>query len=96
MGQVVRVIAERIENLSPMLSGLGLTATDAGYRQVGASHEPGAAIPGQSHRINSTRPRSCFPVGNLTRIQSSGVREGSPRSSVELVLVMVACRILAM
>ena len=52
MGRVVGAIAECIENLSPMLSAPGLTATEAGDRLAVCGSTPGTGITGRSEDTN--------------------------------------------
>ena len=60
-GQVVHVIAERIEDISPMLSSLGRPATDAGDRQAGAMGHPTRGGGGSTARHPREQAKKLFP-----------------------------------
>ena len=60
-GQVVHVIAERIEDISPMLSNLGRPATDAGDRQAEAAHQPARSGGGSTARHPREQAKKLFP-----------------------------------
>ncbi|ABV95725.1 DNA polymerase III, alpha subunit (plasmid) [Dinoroseobacter shibae DFL 12 = DSM 16493] len=60
-GQVVHVIAERIEDISPMLSSLGRPATDAGDRQAEAAHQPASSGGGSTARHPREQAKKLFP-----------------------------------
>ncbi|WP_305970509.1 MULTISPECIES: error-prone DNA polymerase [unclassified Mameliella] len=60
-GQVVHVIAERIEDISPMLSSLGRPPTDAGDRQAEAAHQPTRSGAGSTARHPREQAKKLFP-----------------------------------
>ena len=60
-GQVVHVIAERIEDISPMLSSLGRPATDAGGRQPGSVGHATFGGRGSTARHPREQGKKLFP-----------------------------------
>ena len=60
-GQVVHVIAERIEDISLMLSSLGRPATDPDDRQAEAAHQPTRSGGGSTARHPREQAKKLFP-----------------------------------